>query len=65
MKEPLASMTMTSEERKNEGVKGLRKTQVKRFLRRYSASELAGKEKKGIIVMDKACPFAQRKSRRS
>jgi hypothetical protein len=55
--EPLAAVTTTPEERKNMGIKGFRKPQVKDFFRVDLAPVLAEKEEKMIIVMDKGLNF--------
>ncbi len=55
--EPLAVTTTTPEERKEMGVKGFRKPQVKDFFRVDLAPVLAEKKERMVIVMDKGLNF--------
>ena len=60
MNAPLAAITTTPEERKQEGIKGFRKKQVNEFFRDELAPALSDIEQKMIIVMDKGLRFKSR-----
>lgn len=57
LSKPLAVVTTTPEERKQMGVKGFRKAQVKDFFRVKLAPALAEEDEKMILVMDKGLNF--------
>jgi len=64
MNAPLAAITTTPEERKQEGIKGFRKKQVNEFFRDELAPALSDIEQKMIIVMDKGLRFKSEEVKR-